>query len=370
MTTATGPLARVQSGAGIGEARQIEITRVLCIFLMMYVHVPPGVDVAPSAVNTGAIAPFGMFIGDVLSRASVAALSFISGYLLWTYNRDKAVGALVVSKLRALILPMAVWGVIYLLLAAVKVRATGEAYGYAALSDPLGVLNDIFGLTRQTANLSLFFIRDLFVSLLLIRLAAPILRGPAGVAVLVVVLAASLLGNLAPLIVRANILIFATGGSVWAANGLRLSDASRPAIALPVVAIAGFAAWAMMQTELNAGRLDGAQNLLERLSLTFAVIFVAGLLAASGPGRGIARLGRHMFLTYLSHMPMIAIFWFFWQRLAGGPMAPSYVLFFFFCPVVAMVLGCTLDRLVDYLPKGVQLCLRGKVRQPTARTPT
>lgn len=362
MTTTPSSIARIRSERGTGEAQQIEICRVICIFLMMYVHVPPGIGVEHSAMETSWIAPIGLFVGDVLSRASVAALSFISGYLLWSYNRDKAFLELIASKLRTLILPMTIWGAIFLLLAFVKANITGEPYKYAAISDPIGLINDIIGLTQPTANLPLFFIRDLFVSLLLIRLVAPFLRGPTGLAVLAVVLLVNLFGDPAPLVIRANILLFATAGAVWAANSLRLSDAARPAVAIPVVVMAGVGAWLLYGGP--EGQAAGAHgNGLERLSLTFAVIFVAHLLLSTAVGQHLAALGKHMFLTYLMHMPLLAIFWFLWQRLVGGSMDVSYILFFFGCPIVAMGLGILFGQLADHLPAWMQTGLRGKVRQ-------
>lgn len=351
---ATIPLiSRIRPEKDQGEAQQIEICRVICIFLMMYVHVPPGIGGEASG-----IAPFGLFLGDVLSRASVAALSFISGYLLWTYNRDKAFPALIVSKLRTLILPMATWGAIYLL-----IKMQGDSYNHSTLNDPFGVLNDLLGVTHRTANPSLFFIRDLFVSLLLIRLIWAFLRGPVGFMVLTAVVLMDLFGSTAPLVFRTNILSFAVAGAVWAANGLRLSDAARPAIAIPVVVVAGAGAWALAEAGLSGQAFGASENSLKRLSLTFAVIFAAHLLASVPIGQRVAAVGKHMFLTYLAHMSLFTVFWFAWLRIIGGPMDPSYALFFFACPAVAMGLGILLGQLADHLPVWVQTGLRGKVQR-------
>ncbi len=205
------------------ERRQIQICRVFCIFFMMSVHVHPGAG-NPSIVSEGgAFALLGAIWSDTLGRASVAALSFISGYLLWRKAAGRSFGVVARDKARSLLVPMLVWNLVFVGLLLGRFLLTGR-HGeaghdpFAAGADTLSLLT---GLDGETANRSLFFLRDLFVASLLVHLLGPLLRRyPLPLLAAIALVAVLDVG--APLIFRPSILLFVAAGMVVAQRGWHL----------------------------------------------------------------------------------------------------------------------------------------------------
>ena len=138
-------------------SRQIAIARVLCIAIMFFVHVNPGLS-SQSVVSTGDFAVLGEVFGFWLGRASVAALSFFSGYVMLGALSRIAVGTYAWRRFRTIIIPMVLWNIIYIALQ--LARSTGSL-GQADSNEEQQllswVLTDATGLLVPTANMSLFF---------------------------------------------------------------------------------------------------------------------------------------------------------------------------------------------------------------------
>ena len=118
------------------ESAQIGICRVLCIFFMMSVHVSPGLGQA-SLVSTGSLAWLGTLWGDFLGRASVAALSFISGYLLIRTAAEAPLASVARRRFRTLVVPMLSWTLIFCLLRIGKATALGTPEEIRSSEDPV-----------------------------------------------------------------------------------------------------------------------------------------------------------------------------------------------------------------------------------------
>lgn len=139
------------------EWGQIELTRVTCILLMMSVHVNPG-ELNPSFVNDGPAAWLGWLMIDVLGRASVAGLSFISGYLLFR-SIDRPLATIASGKFRSIIVPMLFWNALFV--AAILMQSWVIGRPDADVERLSGDwLAGLTGITGPTANVSLFFLRD------------------------------------------------------------------------------------------------------------------------------------------------------------------------------------------------------------------
>lgn len=352
------------------DASHIEVLRVVCIISMIWVHVAPA---APSVINTGDWAMVGTLLADVLGRASVAALSFVSGFLLWKSARAKPFGAVVSSKARTLLLPMIVWGGIYTLMAVGKQMLTGESVaGLGSTFDgPLGFINALTGLAGPTSNYALFFIRDLFVSLLLLRLLSGVIdRAPLPLLAFVFVITIFHLSD--PLIFRPSVLLFALMGCIWARRDQTLAAIAGLRFALPVIVLAllgyGLFAWIGTVVSLPPAARE-AQNVSLRIALSVFAITVAHGLSRQSFGPAIAGTGKHMYLIYLTHVPVISTLWVAWDRLVGGPMEPSYLVFYLVTPFVAAGLGIMAGQIIDTFPVWLQTPLRGKVKRRPASTP-
>jgi fucose 4-O-acetylase-like acetyltransferase len=347
------------------ESRLIETLRVFCVMAMMWVHVNPGLS-SPSVVISGEYALVGAVFGNTLGRVSVSLLSFISGYLLWHRARTMPIGTLAMRRFRSVLVPMLIWSALYILLAAMKEPLTGviahkiEGMDLAAES----LANAWAGITGPTANLSLFFLRDLFVASLALRLSAPLIeRIPLLVAAIVLVAATG--DALQPLIFRASILQFLFFGALAARLGYTLTGLSRPLVALSLgylFSVAGLAALEPSGDPLLPG-LD-LPNLLRRAGVSFLILAVAAVLLARIPRLELYRAGRHAYLAYLMHVPVLGILWVVWRSLVGGPDDRSYLLFFLAAPVVVFALAVRLGVTLDRAPRVVQIALRGRIVEP------
>lgn len=348
------------------ESRLIETLRVFCITAMMWVHVNPGISSA-SAVTTGDYALVGAVFGNTLGRVSVSLLSFISGYLLWQRARAVPFGDLALRRFRSVLVPMLVWSALFILLAVMKEPLTGvtarklEGIDLGAES----LANAWAGITGPTANLSLFFLRDLFVASLLLRLAVPLIeRAPVVVAVAVLVGVSG--DTLRPLIFRPAILQFLFFGALAARFGFTLTGLARPLVALSLgylLSVAGLAAAEQAGNPLLQGlNLPG---LLRRAGVSFLVLALAAVLLARAPGLGLHRAGRYAYLAYLMHVPVLGILWVPWRGLVGGPDDRSYLLFYLFAPVLVFALAVRLGAALDRAPGVVQMALRGRIVPPS-----
>lgn len=356
----------------VDESTQIRICRILCIFFMMSVHVNPGLS-NPSLVSTGSLALVGAVWGDFLGRASVAALSFISGYLLIRTASEKSLAVVARRRFQTLIVPMLTWNLIFCLLQVGKALLLHKPDESVLFQPGTDLVAALTGLTGPTANLSLFFLRDLFVSALLVQLLRPALAAwPLAVVAAAAVVAVFDLA--APLVFRPSILFFVAAGAAWAMRGETLAGWLTPrAVAVAVaVILAGVAGMAllvrMVPADAGLAPVVALQDLLRRALLVVLVLGVSAALTGTRAGGRLVPLERRIFETYLLHVPLIGMLWVPWTRLVGGPQDPSYLLFFLLAPVVAIAGGFALGALCDRLPPPLQTLLRGKVR-PLPRVP-
>lgn len=345
---------------------QIQIARVLCILCMIWVHVPPGVA-GPSIVGPGGnMHAVGYLLSDVLARSSVAALSLISGVLLWQTARSKALTTVGGQKFRTLIVPMAAWGAIYVLMAVAKERVVGgEVAGLdGVFASPMSQIDAIFGLTDSTANYALFFLRDLFVSLVLLRLILPLLPR-FGIPLLGLMTVLTLGGLTDPVLFRPSILLFALFGAWWSARGFGLADLERgPWLLVAFLCGALHTVIEMMGTDVPL--IAALSELAMRVALAVVMLWVTGRLARTGAAGRIARLGRFTFLAYLAHIPLNGMTWVIWQKVVGSATEPSYLLFYVFNPILALACAAAIYQLLRIMPGAVQIALAGK-RIGTAR---
>jgi hypothetical protein len=234
----------------------------------------------------------------------------------------------------------------------------------------MDAINAWAGIPGPTAHRSRVFIRDLFVSTLILRGLAPVLdRSPHAVIAAALMIGAS--GDwLQPLIFRDSILQFVLLGAAVARLGVSLETLSRPAIALVagnllVLASFGLAELAAAHETICAYLSD----LFRRIGICLLALSLTSALLSGVWQNAPPRLGRSTFIAYLMHMPLIGILWVLWQRFVGTEMDMSYLAFYLFTPFVALIAGYLLDYLLDAAPPTLQIALRGKVRIARQRRP-
>lgn len=340
------------------EAQLIRLCRVLCIFFMMYVHVSPGLSHA-SIVSGGELTWLGDVLGHFLGRASVATLSLVSGYLLIRTAASAPISMIVRRRFRTLIVPMLIWNLIYCLLVLAKASFSDMKATNALLEDGNDLLALLTGLTGPTANLSLFFLRDLFVSLIIVRLLVPWLRR-FPVLIISGICGVTLLDLLEPVVFRPSILLFVCAGAIYALKANHLTAWLTP----KVLGLSGaaLAAGFFLLREAHGSVAFEAENLMLRVLLIFGTLTLCAQLSETRAGGWLAKFEPRIFETYLVHAPLISILWLIWSTLIGGPHDFSYVIFFLIMPLVAIVAGQTLGAFLDRAPGMVQMLLRGKSR--------
>lgn len=335
--------------------------RVLCVTAMMWVHVSPGLS-EPSVVTTGDYPLIGAVFGETLGRISVSLLSFLSGYLFWSTASKRPFEEIAQRRFLSVMVPMLVWSTLYVMLASAQ-TATGE--GVASSVRDVGAtildfVNAVTGLAGPTANQSLFFLRDLFAVTMIAALLRPLIRHfPTSLGIGIVI--AGSFDVYAPLVFRPSILQFFLIGAVLARLGVSISRLSQPMIALPIGYLLTVLGIVLTQRpELFGPMTSEVPSFVRRSGIAFLMMAIAASLVALAPRLRIDRLGRHAFLAYLMHVPMISVLWFFWRHFVGGPDLPSYTVFFLFAPLVSFALSVFLGGELDHAPERLQTLLRGK----------
>lgn len=330
---------------------------------MMSVHVPPGATVG-SFIAGGAAWPVGVIWIDFIGRISVAALSFISGYLLVaTRAREKGFVLYFTNRLSVIYIPMLFWGSVYIVMRAVRELMFVGDHGYAfeTVADVAAfLLTDFSGLLGPTANGSLFFIRDLFVAGVLVKLGLEVLRR-APILTVVALCFVSVFDLAEPIIFRPNILLFMACGAAAALHGFSLSHLGSFRVAGPIILLSGgvAAVASFVPSELSVELI----NISKRVGLTVAFLMATAYLVNSRFSASILIFEPSIFLTYLLHVPLFGIIWVVWSRLIGGAQDPSYGLFFVAAPVLAILAGSALGHLLNYAPSMVQAILRGQIKR-------
>lgn len=352
------------------ESRLIETLRVFCVIAMMWVHVNPGLS-SPSVVTSGEYTLVGAIFGNTLGRVSVALLSFISGYLIWHRSRTVPLPQFAASRFRSVLVPMLVWSALFILFAVMKEPLTGVmAQKIEGIDlDAESLANAWAGITGPTANLSLFFLRDLFVGSLILRAALPLVaRAPAAVAAAVFVAAQG--QTLEPLIFRAPILQFLVFGAVAARLGYTLTGLARPLVALPIGYLLSVASLAAFSQPTNPLFLSlNLPALAMRAGVSFLLLAFTRAAMAGTRRLGLHHLGRHAYLAYLMHVPLFGLLWVVWRSLVGGPLEPSYVVYFLVGPAVAFAAAVPVGLALDRAPRVLQIALRGRIVRPARPQP-
>jgi hypothetical protein len=340
------------------EAQLIRLCRVLCIFFMMYVHVSPGLSHA-SIVSGGELTWLGDLLGHILGRASVATLSLVSGYLLIRTAASMPISLIARRRFRTLLVPMLVWNLIYYLLLLAKAGFSGTRATAALQEDGNDLLALLTGLTGPTANLSLFFLRDLFVSLIIVRLLVPWLRR-FPIPIIAGVCGATLLDLLEPVVFRPSILLFVCAGAIYALKANHLTAWLAPKVLGP--SGAALAVGLFLIQKAQGPVAAEAESLMLRALLTLGTLTLCARLAKTGAGGWLAEFELRIFETYLVHASLIGILWLIWSTLVGGPHDFSYVVFFLGMPLVSIMGGQILGAFLDRAPGMVQMLFRGKSR--------
>ena len=344
------------------ETVQIEVLRVFCILTMMWVHVSPGLG-TPSVIDGGTFDLVGDVLGQTLGRISVTTLSFVSGYLFWLSGPEKSIWEIFRKRFVRILLPMLVWSAIFILMATVK-EVVFERQSSALQSiggTEMDMVNALTGITGTTANESLFFLRDLFVATLILRLVAPLIRAhPAFLIAVAAVI--TVLNCTEPILFRPIILLFMLIGATAAQQNLTITRLSSPGISLTLgLLFSVIGALASPEIVQDSTIAERALDVVRRLGVGFIIITMISSVTELFPTERLVQWGRSSFLAYLIHVPLIGVLWVVWTSLVGDERQTTYLAFFLAAPFIVFRLAESFGQILDRCPHSIQLLARGRV---------
>lgn len=307
---------------------RIGLMRIVLIAGIVFVHIPFDPDTSPYLGLYGALDWLRVFLGESLFRVGVPCLSAISGYLLFrgggaAFNYRKTLR----RKMQTIVLPFLLWNGA-LLLAVLVMQRYGIGIGY--LPDlwplsPAGLLDAALAAGGTPINLPLYFLRDLFVCILLSPvLAAAVRRYPAAVLIVLFTLAALPV----PLgIVLRNSILFSFTTGIWLA--LNKADLkSLDPYALPVAGgfllLSGILATFLLRTGPDfPDWLEISRNVMIIFGIP-GFWAIAALLMRSPLGARLSRTGGLSFWIFCGHYPVLLLVWMIWNRSGPAPYPVFY----------------------------------------------
>lgn len=353
-------------------SQQIEICRSLCIFFLVFVHLPPWGEV-PDFFDVSAFRIVELIFNQFLGRASVPALSFASGFLLVMQLARAPAGRVAGRKLTRIYVPLLVWNLLWILAGIGGDLVKGDLGAvravFASLTPEI-VLGRWLGITGEVVSIQLAFLRELLVAQLLIALALPaIARAPLVVAAVAVpaLTLASIDEILAPVVIRSEVLLYVLVGACLALSGrsLTLFHDRRVLVAGAVTAFAMIGL--MLALEPMTLVQDKVLEQVRRFAMAAIALYVAGALVGTAAGGWLARRADMIFLAFLSHMIVFWIGGSLFLAVAGSWTSPAYALFWAGMPVACVGVAAAIQAVLRLMPAAVQIAFAGKrqgLRQP------
>lgn len=318
---------------------RIKIARVLCILMLVYVHVPPWFPPgladgrAPDAFDI-----FFAFVNEAVSRTSVPLLSVISGYLLMmpdTAGKAISQGRRIAKKVPSLIIPLLLWNAIAVTL--------NFALGRLDPATPLEWINRFTALASSPMITPLYFLRDIFLCVLLFPLIRLALRR-ASRYTLIALAAMSIFGLTAFLFINPFILLFFAFGC-GVANGVF----GEPKIGFwPVVALSIIIACVVTALHLQQFRgllpddywtRTGLAALVMVQRASGALLFwkITAWLLERRAGALAQRIEPHIFFFFCAHTLVLGLLWRAVSTLGFDYGTAGYAIFYIAAPIWALI---------------------------------
>lgn len=321
-------------------SERVRIARFLCIFLMMFVHVQPGIAENVYDRDAGFFDVVYFIFSRLLGLSSVSLLSIVSGYFVVASLHKSGFWKLAVSKLRTLVVPLVAWNLLMLALLAVYGLLTGKWHDMPSFT-PMGLANALLALTQWPLDVPLWFLRDLFVCCLF----APLLQAGLKRSPLATILAVTLFmafGEDWLIMQRPQLLLFFALGMWLRIGAPDLRTMERWAWILTI----GLAVMVTIFLTIRIERiLLSEMDAMVRLSLDtlLRITMAGGFWAAIGLVKhsrlaGLcARLEPYAFFLFCSHAILFNFLGIVFRRFFGNYGSELFPVTFFTLPVIAVV---------------------------------
>ncbi|WP_284778391.1 acyltransferase [Agrobacterium sp. lyk4-40-TYG-31] len=301
---------------------RINLMRIILISGIVFVHVPHNPETSPFLGVYGFFDWIRVFLGDALFRIGVPCLSAISGYLLFRRGMQAFdYLATVKSKAKTVLLPFILWnGALFLAVLLLQRFEVGLGY-FPDLwnATTREIISHGAALEELPVNVPLYFLRDLFVCILLSPILAFFVKRFALVT-LAVLLIITAWPDLTLFIVQKKSILFSFALGIALALhkvDLKTLDPYAGRITLAVLVAAASLATGLYFT---GPEFTFELNLLRNLLAVFGAMGLwasSSLLIQSRTGRRLSETGSLSFWIFCAHYPLLVIMWMVWNR--GGP---------------------------------------------------
>lgn len=293
--------------------------RIILISGIVFVHVPHDPETSPFLGLYGFFDWVRVFLGDALFRIGVPCLSAISGYLLFRRGWNAfSYPATIKSKTKTVLLPFLLWNG-GLFIAVMLLQRAGIGVGYFPdlwNASPREMLSHGVAVEELPVNVPLYFLRDLFVCILLSPLLALLVRRFA-LPTLAILLLLTAIPDLSLLIVQKKSILFSfTLGIALALHkiDLKMLDPYAKPLTVVTLIVAAALATALYWTgpEFTFGL-----NLMRNLLAVFGVLgfwVASSLLVQNRLGQRLSQTGSLSFWIFCAHYPLLVILWMVWNK--------------------------------------------------------
>lgn len=342
-------------------SQRIAAARVLCIVLMTFVHVQPGIAGNVYAQPVDGFALIYYTLTRLVGLSSVSLLGIVSGYLMAGSLGKMQLGA-VAGKVRSLLVPLLSWNIVMFGLILIYGALSGH-WDKLPEATAMGVANAFLAVSEWPLVVPLWFLRDLFVCcvlspLLIVALA----RAP--MATFALLMGYMLFGEGTWLLQRPQLLLFFAIG-LWLRMSLdqasKLDQIALPLAAgvLPVAAVfLYFRVEGVLLGDLNPQLLAALDTML-RLTMAAAVWQVTRIMIASPTLHRIARYEPYVFLLFCSHAILFEFGGIVLRRFFGNYGDPLFPVSFFLQPALAVIVAWLGALVLLKLPAIVGEALNG-----------
>ena len=308
---------------------RINLMRIVLISGIIFVHIPFDPQTSPFNGAYGIFDWLRVFLRDSLFRVGVPCLSAISGYLLFRNGSASLnYGKTILRKTKTVMLPFLLWNCAFFVLV-LTLQHYGIGDGYVSdLSEasPKTLSTLLFAVDGTPINLPLYFLRDLFVCILLSPILAFLIsRAP------LLTLACLLLLAAWPVsigIVLRNSILFSFSFGIYLSLyriDVTIMDRYAALIAPVFIALAALLATAAYMTGPGLPLwLEVCRNLMILIGIP-GFWSMSAILIRSRVGQGLAGTGGLSFWIFCAHYPLLFCLWVLWTR-GGSDLYPIFYL--------------------------------------------
>lgn len=301
---------------------RINLMRIILISGIVFVHVPHNPETSPFLGVYGFFDWLRVFLGDAMFRIGVPCLSAISGYLLFRKGMQAFdYLATVKSKARTVLLPFLLWNGA-LVAAVLLLQRFGVGVGYFPdlwNATPREMMSHGAAVEEFPLNVPLYFLRDLFVCILLSPILAFLVRRYAW-ATLGVLLVVTAWPEVTLFIVQKKSILFSfTLGIALALYKIDLKALDAHAVKI-TAAVLGASAILATALYFTGPDFPFELELLRNLLAVFGAMGLwasSSLLIRSKAGKRLSETGSLSFWIFCAHYPLLVMMWMVWNR--GGP---------------------------------------------------